>query len=61
MYVIRYLELNIPLTTNAIIFNEFLIMNKFNFDYQQDFFTINSKLNDSHITFAHCINKDKIH
>jgi hypothetical protein len=36
-------------------------MNKFNFDYQQDFFTINSKLNDSHITFAHCINKDKIH
>jgi hypothetical protein len=37
MYVIRYLELNIPLTTNAIIFNEFLIMNKFNFDYQHVF------------------------
>ena len=37
MHVIRYLELNIPLTANEIIFNEFLIMNKLSFDYQHVF------------------------
>jgi prepilin signal peptidase PulO-like enzyme (type II secretory pathway) len=30
-------ETNIPLTTNSIIFSEFLIMNKFNFDHQHVF------------------------
>jgi hypothetical protein len=35
-------------------------MNKFNFDYQHVFLTINSKLNDSHITFAHCFTSIKI-
>jgi hypothetical protein len=29
-------------------------MNKFNFDYQHVFFTLNIKLSDSHITSAYC-------